>query len=268
MALQRVDASGDTDFDIAFVGGNAHDQVGDKWIDSWTHEGRLAWSGSDYAAYFGHTQLWDSGNHQGDYLGMVSAGGANAGGGWGWGCSHSLDVRLAHNGATWGPVCLSDCYPGKGIYFNHNFKISDEPTGNCSGGSAARLGGLVPGTGGFWLSFASPEGRSSTDVGLVFVDDAGTPGAPVYLTDSPAIDEASPQLAAYGADFLAAWDANGSPLLAIVDSDGTYEAGPISTTAQFADRDDFVNFANGDVGWAFSWGSSTELKIVRVVYCE
>ncbi|HQB45469.1 MAG TPA: hypothetical protein PLV85_17785, partial [Polyangiaceae bacterium] len=174
MVLVRLAANGLAQFENIIVGGNSHQAEGDRWIDNWPHEGRLAWSGSEYAAYFGHTGNWGSqGNHQGDRLEIIDATGNGGGGGWGWGCSHSLDVRIAHNIQRFGPVCLSDCYPGKGIYFDHHTLVSDEPSGNCIGGSNARLGGLAAVDGGFWLTYSSSEGRASSDIALVHIDDAG-----------------------------------------------------------------------------------------------
>src|SRR6185503_1768574 len=117
--------------------------------------GRLAWSGTQYAAYFGQTGNHGSaGNHQGDQYRLVSPAGAVSGG-WDWGCSHSLDERLVHNGTAWAPVCGSDTYPGAGIWFNNRGKISDEPSITNVGG-VAKLGGLVPATDGFYMTLTSP----------------------------------------------------------------------------------------------------------------
>ena len=104
--------------------------------------------------------------------------------------------------------------------------------------------------------------------GNIYIANNGTPGPPAYLTDTDAIDESSPHLASYGANFLAAWSSAGSSMMAVVDQNGQTVEGPITIDAQFAERDDFINFANGDVGWAYSWGNSSELKIVRVRYCD
>ena len=186
---------------------------------------------------------------------------------WSWGCSHSLDVRLAMSGSTVGPVCLSDCYPGKGIYYDHNSLVFSDPTGNCAGTSNANLGGLVPSSGGFYLSFASAEGRPSADVALVSVATGGTAGAPVWLTDTAGTQERAPHLAGYGANLLVAWLDGADHKAALVDPAGTVLLGPEVLPAQVAERDDFVNLANGDVGWAHAWGTMSELKIVRLVYC-
>jgi hypothetical protein len=56
----------------------------------------------------------------------------------------------------------------------------------------------------------------------------------------------------------------GTPTLAVVSTSGAIVEGPVTIEAQFAARDDFINWPDGDAGWAWSWGDSTQLKIVRV----
>ena len=268
MALRRVDNSGAVIFDIEFVGNNDHEVMWNKWIDSWSDSGRLAWSGSEYGVYFGHTMLWDSGRHQGDMLQVVDGSGS-AREEWGWGCSHSLEVLIAHNGSRFGPVCLSDCYPTKGIHFNHRTaEISPEPSGNCMGGSAARLGGLVPlAGGGFFLTFTSPEGRASDDVVLVRIDTSGgvSVGSEMYLTDTAGVDEHGAKLAAYGPNLLVAWIAGGGTMFAVVGDDGAFVEGPVDVGQAYDEDDDFINFSSGEVGWAR--GAGSRIEIVRLAVC-
>jgi len=265
MVLVGLGADRTAAFERVIVGGQGSDAVGDKWIDSWPHEGRLALGGGAYAVYFGHTQLWDSGRHQGDFLGFFSADGAPQGGGWGWGCSHSLDVRLVHNGTGWGPVCLSDCYPDKAICYNHRTILRPEPSGNCAGDSAAELGGLASdGAGGFVLTFASPEARASSDVGWIHLGSSGQKLAETWLTDAAGA-ERNPRLAAYGdLGFLAAWTAAGTTL-AVVRADGTIADGPVTASAPLPPMD-FVTHRNGDVGWA--WAAGAQLGLARVGTCH
>lgn len=267
MVLVRLAANGAAQFENIIVGNNSHQTEGDRWIDGWPHEGRLAWSGSGYAAYFGQTGNWGSqGNHQGDHLSMFTASGGAASGGWDWGCSHSLDVRITHNGNRFGPVCLSDCYPGKGIYFNHNTLVRDEPSGNCAGGSSASLGGLAPVADGFWLTFASDEGRASHDIGLVHIDNGGSVGTPVWLTNTDSVQETNPHLARYGAGMLAAYSAGGQATFVVLDSSGAVTDGPVTLGVQLPWGSDMTTFPNGDVGWAVASGGG--LSIIRVARCQ
>ncbi len=267
MVIVRLAANGVPVFENIIVGDNTHLVDGDRWIDSWPHEGRLAWSGDTYAAYFGQTGNWGSqGNHQGDHLSMFTVTGAVSGGGWDWGCSHSLDVRITHNGTRFGPVCLSDCYPGKGIYFNHNTLVNNEPSGNCSGGSSAALGGLASATDGFWLTFVSEEGRASHDVALSHIPNGGAPAAPIWLTDTASVQESQARLAPYGANMLVGWRAGTQTKLAVLDMTGAILQGPEDVSVTLPSGSDITTFPNGDVGWATS--GSGGFDVVRVVRCQ
>ncbi len=270
MALVRLDSSGGVTFDVTLVGNNNHTREGDEWISDWTHEGRLAFDGGKYAVYFGLTRNWGAseGEHQGDMLGFINTDGSGAGGGWDWGCSHSMDVRLSHNGTRFGPLCISDCYPGKGIYFNHNTRVSTED-GSCGGSTAAEFGGMVPNhNGGFLLTFASKTNRPSYDVVFIPLDGNGSPGTKVFLTDTPSVNELNVHLALYGPDLLVFWHEGSRHLMARMDRTGTLLEQPVEIQAEAGQPNDMINFSNGDVGWAYAWGDRTRLKIVRVRYCE
>ncbi|MCC7018119.1 MAG: hypothetical protein IT332_00095 [Ardenticatenales bacterium] len=273
MSLVRLDAAGATVFRKDLVGLQPQTVTGSKWVDSWGHEGRLVFAENTYAAYFGHTQFFGAnGKHQGDLLWFFDPDGnkiTREREGWDWGCSHSLDLRLAHNGTRFGPVCLSDAYPKEGFHFNHReTMIRAEPSGDGSGGSDARLGGWVPLPNGFLMSFASPEGRASTDVGLVHVSNDAEIGAVRWLTNSAAVVEDGPHLARYGRDqFLASWTADAAHLAALVKEDGTFIEGPVAIEATIGARNDMQTMPDGDVAWAHAWGDMHALKTVRVDAC-
>jgi hypothetical protein len=268
MVFVRLDEAGATQSSLSIVGGNSHNTDGDRWIDSWPHRGRLTWSGSQYGAYFGQTGNWGSqGDHQGDHYSLISPEGALMSGGWDWGCSHSLDVRLAHNGSTFAPICTSDTYPGAGIWFNNQVEVSREPSITNTGGGT-KLGGLVPAPDGFWLTFASPEQRPSYDVVFLHVGNDGSPSGRVYLTDSADVDELYCHLAAYGDGLLAGWGTTTELSLATLDTTGTVVEGPVAVSAQAGGLDDFVTYPNGDVGWAYAWGELSSFQVVRVARCE
>lgn len=271
MHLVRMDSQGEVTFDKRLVGGVSQTITGNKWVDGWGHQGRLVFADGIYAAYFGHDQYFGSrGKHQGDLLWFFDEEGTQIqqqGTGWDWGCSHSLDVRLAHNGTRFGPVCLSDAFPDKGFHFNHQTEIRSEPSGNEMGFSAANLGGWVPTRDGFLMSFSSPEGRASADVGLISVGNDRAVGREVWLT-SGSVEESAPHLAAYGADYLAGWMAGGRLNIAEADGAEGIIRDAQAVDAQIGAHDDFVALPGGDVGWAFAWGDLTELKIVRVRWCE
>jgi len=276
LSLVKRGPGGEEVFAHQLIGLQPETVTGSKWVDDWGHEARLVWAAGEYAAYSGHTQYFGAaqGKHQGDLLWHFDAQGVRIqerGKGWDWGCSHSLDLRLAHNGTRFGPVCLSDAYPQPGFHFNHReAEIRREPSGDGRGGSDARLGGWVPLQDGFLMSYASPEGSpsGSTDVGVIKVYNDGAIGPPHWLTNTPGLNEEGPHLARYGRDqFLASWTDGGRHLIAVIDELGAIEEGPVAIDAPIAARDDFQTMPDGDVAWAAAWDEMSAVRVVRVDSC-
>jgi hypothetical protein len=267
MVFVRVDNAGAEQASLSIVGTEEHNVDGSRWIDDWPHQGRLAWSGTEYAAYFGQTGNHGSaGDHQGDHYALISPSGERSDGGWDWGCSHSLDDRIAHNGEDFAPVCISDTYPGAGIFLNNRTELSEEPSVTNVGG-IAKLGGLVPAPDGFWFTFTTPEDRASVDIAFFHFTSDGTVSGRTYLTDTADIDEGYSHLAAYGDGLLAGWDADDTFTLAMLDTAGAIVEGPVAVDAQIGGQDDFATFANGDAGWAGAWDDLGAIKVVRVARC-
>jgi hypothetical protein len=267
MALEHLDSTGSVTFNTPIVGGNDHTASGDKWVDSWPHEGRIAWSGSTYAVYFGHTQNWGAeGNHQGDLYYDYDNNGSRTGDNWDWGCSHSLDVRLALSGSTFGAICLGDCYPGGGIWFNHN---TAEATinGTCTGFSDGQLGTMVADGSGFAFVYTAKNG-ANTDVHFRVVDSGGGGILDQLITNTDGVDETLPNLAHYGSNFIVGYSASSAYYLVEIDGSGNVLMGPETVTQGFGKSEDFINFANGDVGWRVDQYSSTSLTVARLRYCE
>jgi hypothetical protein len=270
MFLLRFDASGQKQFETSVVGPLSSG----RWVDSWGDQSRLVWDGTHYWAYYGHTQDWGAqGKHQGDTLSSYDVLGAASGGLWDWGCSHSLDLRMIQFEQTLYPVCLSDCYPQKAICANHNSILQMEPSGGCNGYSDATLGGLAGVAGqGAMVTFTSKEGRAAdaggvvrSDVGLVSFDKSGANPTVKWLTSTPDVEESSSHLARYGTDFLAEWEVAGQTRIARIRADGSVVEGPADVAAHIEQKDDFVTFADGDVGWA--WGAGQNLQVARVRSC-
>ncbi len=277
LRLARFAPDGSPQLDILIIGDNRHNREGDKWSEAFSYESRLVWSeaAGEYGVYAGHSaHFGGNGVHQGDLFWRYDIEGIriDRAPSWDWGCSHSLDLRLAHNGTRFGPVCLSDIYPAKGFNFGYREAlIRAEPSGNGSGSSSARLGGWVPVDDGFLLTFASPEGRPSRDIGLLHVANDGAPSPPTWLTDTRAIDEASPHLARIGtgspAHFLASWTADDAHHIATVDRAGTFIEQPTIIAPTLAARLDMMTTATGDVLWASAWDELDRLRIIRVTAC-
>lgn len=267
--LVEVDPGGSTLLNRKLIGGNDPGVVGNEWPDAFSQSGRVVWNGRFLSAYYSLQRRWpDSIAHQGDQLSHIASNAVKLPGGWDWGCSHSLDLRLSHNGTNIGAVCLSDSYPGKGIYLNRRARISNEPSGDRAGQSAARLGGLVPVENGFWVTWTTPEGRASDDVALMHLEGPNFRAyRRIWLTANE-VAEDMPHLARFGAGMLAAWRERGSiHRLARLDLSGNLLGASEVIAVQFSASDDFITYASGDVGWAYVWGTVSELKLVRVRRC-
>ena len=267
LALVAWAPDGTVQIDQTILGGVPHDVTENEWFGTNIRQGRLTWTGESWATYNTVQRLWDDGiAHFGDTLRFYDASGASMGGGWGWGCSHSMEVRISHNGTRVGPVCLSDCFPEKGVHFSHREQqLYTDPAANCSGGYTTQLGASIPMADGFWVLFAANDNRGSQDVALVKITNAGAmDGALNWLTADDVAD-ASPNAAAYGdGQLLVGWSAGGSDTYALVDATtGTAIGSPQAASAgELTSASDFFTFASGQVGWAFASGGNVNLALV------
>ncbi len=256
LALVAWSPAGMVQIDQTILGDVPHDVVNNEWFGTLLRAGRVAWTGSSWATYNTVQRLWpDMVAHYGDTLRYYDATGTRLGGGWGWGCSHSMEVRISHNGSRTGPVCLSDCYPSKGVHFSHNQeRLWTDPTANCGGGYSTQLGASVPTSDGFLVLFAANDMRASQDIGMGKINNAGDLVGNVLWYTGDNVADARPNAAAYGTEVLVGWTsagtdtylrANASTGVAI-GSPATVAGGALSTAS------DFFAFPNGDTGWAFS----------------
>lgn len=255
MTFIRVDNAGQTLAKADLVGGGDHNVVGVEWFGEFARTGRLVrQADGKYVAYHALHRRWpDNIGHQGDTLRVLNADGTAAGGGWGWGCSHSMDERLADGPSGLVPICISDCYPGKGIYFRHNAaQITDDPQANCAGGYSTELGGLAVTNAGFFLVYQDSKGAAH----LGHFDANGT-----SISDRSLTEPGSSRLARYedgllfgtGNTSLEKWDAQGMPTGEKVD------------IAAALPNQDFESRPDGQVAWASIQG--TKLTVVRVRTC-
>ncbi len=260
MTFVRMDRAGVELARTDLVGGGDHDVEGTEWFYEFARTGRLVAQGDgSFAAYHALHRHWPDGiGHQGDTLRFLDGSGAPVGAGWGWGCSHSMDQRLAHgpNGVV--PICIADCYPGKGIYFNHQQSmITDDPAANCAGGFTTRLGGLVATAGGFVLVYQDDEGGAHLGV----FDTAGA-----SVSDRGLDVEGSSRLAAYdGGLLLGSAGASGARLHRL-DAAGVAVGEPAEVAGLPLPDQDFEGRSDGDVAWASASGAS--LTVVRARVCD
>ena len=232
------------------MGAVPHTVTNNEWFGDLLRAGRLDWTGSRWITYSTVQRLWPDGiAHYGDTLRAFVAAGTPDSTYWSWGCSHSIDVRLAHD-ATGAPtpVCSADCYPGKGVFYDHNTQVFMDPSGNCAGSVAQHLGGVVPVASGSWVAWTSAEGRGSQDPAIALV--AASVMTPIWLSSDPA-DASDMHLAAFEGGMIAAWNEGGSGHIVRLSGSGTIN-GAIETidASLLSGADDFVALAGGDVGWA------------------
>lgn len=260
--LVGVDPSGAPRFEVRLLGEVDHSVTNNEWFGVLIRAARLRWTGSQWAAYYTVNRLWPDGiAHYGDQLRFFDASGADAGMAWGWGCSHSMEVRIEHNGTLLAPVCASDCYPQKGIHLNHRSAMlyPDEGGSNCAGGYGTSLGGVVSMTDGFWVSYTATDARASHDVAIQRVGNDFRAGEPIWLT-ADSVRDGNVRAARHGAGFVVAWTSGGTDRVARFDAAGAMLEGPVDLAAGLGGSSDFFVFANGDVGWITGSGALARLR--------
>lgn len=267
--LVGVGHDGAPRFSQRLLGEAPHDVTNNEWFGALIRYGRLRYTGTDWAAYYTVNRLWPDGiAHYGDQLRTFGNDGAPRDTLWDWGCSHSMEVRIEHNGTRLGPVCSSDCYPSKGVHFDHRTAqlYTDEMGSNCAGGYGTSLGGVVPMTDGFWVSFTATDMRGSHDVAIARVGNDGRADAPIWLT-TDAVRDGSVHAARYGAGFVVAWSAGSTDRIARFDAAGAMLEGPLDVpAADLGSASDFFVLEGGDVGWIAAPGG--ELALARLRACE
>lgn len=257
MTFVRVDWTGKELARVDLLGGKDHAVQGNEWFYEFAKTGRLArGAGDTYVAYFALHRRWPDGiGHQGDTLRFLDKSGKPLGGGWGWGCSHSMDLRLATRGATTGSVCIADCYPEKGIFFQHDqAKITSDPGANCAGQFGTQLGGFVATADGYFLSYTDASKKSH-------LAKLGANGAAVATTD---LDVADTRLARLGQGLLLG-RGGGATSLQRLDASGVGTAAPEALPVQLPVLD-FESRADGEVAWGYATGAG--VSVVRVRDCK
>jgi hypothetical protein len=248
--LLVVTAGGAVTHEERLLGAVPHDVTNNEWFGDLLRAGRVDFDGTGWVTYSTVQRLWPDGvAHYGDTLRSYTLAGAPSGVSWDWGCSHSMEVRLAQGRGTAGAVCSSDCYPGKGVFFEHNTQIFLDASGNCAGYVAQRLGGVAPVADGVWIAWTSAEGRASSDPAIAHVV-GGAPGAPLWLS-ADAGDATDMHLAPYGSGLVVGWNEGGVGHLTTLDAAGAIVGAvePIDAGV-LAGADDFFVYAGGDVGFA------------------
>lgn len=258
MTFVRIDGAGQKLASVDFVGGGDHDEVGVEWFGEFARTGRLVAQGDGtYAAYHALHRRWpDNIGHQGDTLRVVDKDGKPSGNGWDWGCSHGMDQRLAFGPTGLVPICISDCYPEKGIWFRHNgAKITDDPGANCAGGFTTALGGLTAVQDGFFLVYQDAQNGAH----LGHFDGQGK-----ALSDRSLVEAGTSRLARYEDGLLLGSAGAAGATIEKLDAAGAATGEKTEVAAALPDQD-FESRSDGEVAWATV--SGTMLTVVRVRTC-
>ncbi|KAJ3056539.1 hypothetical protein HK097_006172 [Rhizophlyctis rosea] len=256
----------------------------------YAHHGRIAFDGTNYAAYFGAAISVSEGGciniHQGDRMQVVSPSGSLLTGhnSFAWGCSHSGYERILWDDRSnqFITVCKTD---------NKNritFAPSMNPTIRAVDLAYSDFGNIALDTSaGYWLTTsdirsgqpANADGLSS--VFLLHFSKTSAADKTITLAADAGLNNRAPHLASYGQKFLlASWETSSAKgtlragdssrkfYLQVRDA-GTGDAvsGVIAVNAVGNRYQETKSFHDGSVGYASVAGTKTSVKIVRVLPC-
>ncbi|GIE93305.1 hypothetical protein [Paractinoplanes rishiriensis] len=232
---------------------------GARFIWWYQHHGRLAYDGSNYAAYFGVAITVQNGScvdiHEGDRMQVVDAAGNLLRGhdSFEVGCSHAWTSRI-----VWDPrtghfvmVCATD----------NNCRIAQPnpyrtvAAGTCDG---TLFGGdlVLASTAGYWTAWSQG--------GQVRLEHFTTGASDTTVRTGAA--SAHPHLVAYGQRMLLTWE-SGSGMAAQVYDAGT--GAPVGAQFSIAARDHayqaFKPYPDGSAAYPAAGSTSTSIKIARVL---
>jgi hypothetical protein len=270
----------------------------------YAHNGRLAFDGTNYGAYFGAAISVSQGGcvniHQGDRMKLVNGVGAVQTGGFGFGCSHSGYERI-----LWDPtakqyvtICKNDL---PSTTMSGRLALAPNFTNNQIASLDlyySDLGSvLMAGGGGYWAITSNiragqtPNANGLADVHLFhFTASNGKAGAAdkdIMLVSDTENDRA-PHLAAFGTgQMLAAWeestatgdlgqnDPNRKMYVQVLDhttgaapaGSTTALVGPLQVAVKGSRYQDFRTYADGSVAYPAPGATATQIKILRISPC-
>ncbi|GAA3774370.1 hypothetical protein GCM10023083_09200 [Streptomyces phyllanthi] len=232
---------------------------GARFVWWYQHHGRLAYDGTNYAAYFSDAITVQNGRcvdiHQGDRMQVVGPTGALLSGhdSFEVGCSHSWDNHI-----VWDPrvghfkmVCATD----------NNCRIAQPPnyrtvaSGTCDG---TLFGGdiVLSSNAGYWVGW-SQGGHARLDHFSTGASDK---------TVNTSVATSHPHLVSYGGRMLMAW-ASGSKMAAQVYHSGTGSTVGSQFTIDVPDHAymSFKAYSDGSAAYAAAGSTSTSIAIARVM---
>src|SRR5579883_181167 len=270
----------------------------------YAHNGRIAFDGANYGAYFGaaisvsqtcvqpSTMTTGINIHQGDRLKIVNSSGAVQSGGFSFGCSHSAYERL-----IWDPgakkfvaVCENDAptggLSGRIAIAPNTTTVYAEDLANSNFGNV-----LVDPAGGYWAITTNTRAGQTTgaaalsDVLLLHFTTGMADSPPLTVASDSGLNDRAPHLASFGTNrMLAAWETSTrtgdlSPtdtsrklyVQALNASTGAPEGAPFNVAGVLGSRyDDFRSFPDGSVAFpapSSTAATNTKIKIARVMPC-
>ncbi|MBN2195414.1 MAG: hypothetical protein JW751_21525 [Polyangiaceae bacterium] len=226
------------------------------------HHGRLAWDGSNYAAYFCNAISISEGGciniHEGDRMQVVGPDGSilSHPDSFGGGCSHSWNTRMVWDDATdhFVMVCATD-----------NIGRVARPNPYRTIWTARDLGSLSVGDlvvasgGGYWVSM-SDEGS----VHLLHFTES-TPDQDVIAASSD-----FSHLARYGTDhLLVGWESGGGIAAQVRSAtDGSVVSPEFSVAVPNNRYASFETYPDGSVAYAAPGTTNTSIRVARVMPCS
>jgi hypothetical protein len=257
----------------------------------YAHHGRIAYNGSNYAAYYAAAISTSEGGciniHQGDRMNVVSGSGQSTSGGFGWGCSHS-----GYEHVIWDPgeskfmaVCQNDApTSGKSGRLAYAPQTSTLYAVDLWYSNVSDLA-LASG-GGYWtITSDARSGQPANANGLAELHllrfTTGAPAQNLVIASDPSLNVRAPHLAAYGSDrMIAAWETSTrTGHLAASDNtrrfyvqtlsraNGTAEGNPLEIAVKGNRYHELVAFPDGSVAYPAPGSSATKLKILRILPC-
>ncbi|MET7422593.1 hypothetical protein [Dactylosporangium sp. NPDC005555] len=233
---------------------------GARFIWWYQHHGRLAYDGTNYAAYFGVAITVKNGAcvdiHEGDRMQVVGPGGALVPGNGSFevGCSHSWTTRIA-----WDPrvkrfamVCATD----NACRIAQPSPYRTVASGTCDG---TLFGGdlVLAGSKGYWTAW-SQGGKARLDRFSTGASEA---------TVTTVAKTGHPHLVAYGSGrMLLAWESGSSMQAQVYDTGAAKTVGG-SFTVDAKDHayQAFKAYADGSVAYAAAGANATTIRIARVL---
>jgi hypothetical protein len=227
------------------------------------HHGRLAWDGSNFAAYFCEALSVSEGGciniHEGDRMQVVDPGGIRLSGhdSIEWGCSHSWNTRMTWDATTghFSMVCATD--RGGGIAQPNNAGHLLYSAGDLATLCVGDI--VVPDGGGYWITVSDQD-----DVRLMHFR-GGVVDQTFLLGNAP-----HSKLASYGTGLMVAgWGSTDTITAQVFNAAGGSEvSAPFEIDLPNNVYHPFKAYPDGSVAYAAPGTGHTAIRVARLLPCS